>query len=160
VKSARAASGRRARARVQRARIHGSTPKLLSVPLVPLRFPHCVQGGRDGATRAWKRRNPRRGFPASRWRATDLALGSSAVGSRAAGFSQKIAQREVLLCHDPARLALLRLQLREDFFHGRFNCEPVFLAENIHCAVLDELIRPADSNHRRLNSGIAQVFDD
>jgi hypothetical protein len=63
------------------------------------------------------------------------------------------------LSDDAARIALLPFQLREDLLHGSFSGQAVFLPKDIHGAVFDELIRPADANDRSLDAGVVEVFD-
>ena len=50
------------------------------------------------------------------------------------------------------------LQERHDFFHERVRRDAVFFAQDRNAAVLDELVRPANANDRRVDLVAVQML--
>ena len=48
----------------------------------------------------------------------------------------------------------------EDLFHCGVGRDAVFLAENVHLSVFDELVGPADPLDRSVDAGVVEEFDD
>src|SRR5258706_15214054 len=54
----------------------------------------------------------------------------------------------------------LRGQLASYFFDGGLGSEAVLFPQDVHCAMLDELIRPADADDGGFDTGVIEMFDD